>query len=126
MQISLKIALIVILLIYLFCISKSVKRKNMKIGYLIFWCITGLILIIALLAPNFVENISIFLGFGLPINMIFSCAIFIILYLTFDLTKQITKVEKQNVLLIQELSLLKTEMKQLKNKNELEDKDERI
>ncbi|MBR3152587.1 MAG: DUF2304 domain-containing protein [Clostridia bacterium] len=116
MQISLKIALIIILIIYLFCISKSVKRKNMKVGYLIFWCITGVMLIVALLAPNFVENISNFLGFGLPINMIFSCAIFIDLYLIFDLTKHITKVEKQNVVLIQEISILKKNVKELEDK----------
>lgn len=119
MQSSLKIALVIILLFYLFCISKSVKRKNMKIGYLIFWSITGVILIVALLAPNFVENISNFLGFGLPINMIFSCAIFIILYLIFDLTKQITKIEKQNVMLIQEISILKEEVKQFENNKKI-------
>ena len=62
---TLKIALIIILLIYLFVISKSVKRKNMRINYLIFWSITGIFLIIALLAPNFVETISNFLGFEL-------------------------------------------------------------
>lgn len=116
MQTSLRIALILILLIYLFCISKSVKRKNMRISYLIFWSITGMVLIIALLAPNFVDYISNFLGFGLPINMIFSCAIFIILYLTFDLTKQITKEQAKNVLLIQEISILKKRVEELENK----------
>lgn len=122
MHLNLKLALIVIILIYLFCISKSVKRKNMRINYLIFWAITGVIMIIALLAPNFVENISNFLGFGLPINMIFSCAIFIILYLIFDLTKQITKAQSQNVMLIQEVSMLKNRVeeleKQIKNNTE--------
>ena len=36
MQNTLKFALIVILLIYLFVILKSVKRKNLRINYLIF------------------------------------------------------------------------------------------
>lgn len=113
MQTPLKIALIVILLIYLFCISKSVKRKNMRINYLIFWSIIGIILIIALIAPNFVENISNSLGFGLPINMIFCFAIFVILYLIFDLTRLITKQENKNTLLIQEISMLKKRVEEL-------------
>ncbi len=113
MQTTLKIALIVILLIYLFCISKSVKRKNMRINYLIFWAIIGVILIIALIAPNFVENISNSLGFGLPINMIFCFAIFVILYLIFDLTRLITKQENKNILLIQEISMLKKRVEEL-------------
>ena len=100
---SLKIALIVILLMYIFIILKSVKKKNMRINYLIFWCITGIILIIALLVPNFVDNVSKFLGFELPINMIFSFAIFIVLYLIFDLTKLITKEQNKNITLIQEI-----------------------
>ena len=48
MQTPLKIALIAIVLLYIFFILKAVKRKNMRIGYLIFWTITGILLIIAL------------------------------------------------------------------------------
>lgn len=113
MQLPLKIALICILLIYLFCILKAVKRKNMRIGYLIFWSITGVILIISLLIPNLVDNISSKLGFEMPINMIFSIAIFIILYLIFDLTIIISKEEKKNTMLIQEISMLKKRVEDL-------------
>ena len=96
MQTPLKIALIFVVLMYIFFILKAVKRKNMRIGYLIFWSITGVILIVALLIPNLVENISNLLGFGMPINMIFSIAIFIILYLIFNLTNLISQEEKKN------------------------------
>lgn len=119
MPFSLKIVLLIVLLIYLFVILKSVKRKNLRISYLIFWSITGLILIIALFIPNFVESISKLLGFELPINMIFSFAIFIILYLLFDLTKLITKEQNKNITLIQEISMLKERVERLeKNKKE--------
>ena len=118
MQNTLKIALIVVVLIYIFIILKSVKRKNMRIGYLIFWSITGIVLIIALLIPNLVENVSNLFGFGVPINMIFSAAIFIILYLIFDLTVLISKEQKKNVLLIQEISTLKKRVNDLEKKKE--------
>lgn len=115
MQLSLKIALIIIVLIYLFCITKAVKRKNMRIGYLIFWSIIGVMLIIALLIPNLVENISNLLGFEMPINMIFSAAIFVILYLIFNLTILISKLQNRNVVLIQEVSMLKKRVEELEN-----------
>jgi len=118
MQLSLKILLVVILLIYLFIISKSVKNKNMRINYLIFWTIIGIILIIALFAPNFVEKLSIIFGFELPINMIFSGAIFVILYLIFDLTRLITQEQNKNVMVIQEISILKNKIKKLENEKE--------
>lgn len=116
MQGTLKIALILIVLIYILCIMKAVKRKNMRIGYLIFWSITAVILIVALLIPNLVENISTFLGFEMPINMIFSASIFVILYLIFDLTILITKEYNKNVLLIQEISMIKKRLEDLENK----------
>ena len=116
MQASLKIALIIVVLIYIFCILKAVKRKKMRIKYLIFWFITAVILIIALLIPNLVENISNLLGFGVPINMIFSIAVFIILYLIFDLTILISKEQNKNVLLIQEISMLKKRVAELEKK----------
>jgi len=116
MQTPLKIALIFVVLMYIFFILKAVKRKNMRIGYLIFWSITGVILIVALLIPNLVDNISKIVGFEMPINMIFSIAIFIILYLIFNLTNLISKEEKKNTLLIQEISMLKQRVEELEKK----------
>ena len=116
MTTALKVSLIIILLIYIFFILKAVKKKNMKLGYLIFWCVIAIIMIIALLAPNFVDNISSLIGFGLPINMIFSIAIFIILYLIFDLNIMLAKETKKNTLLVQEISLLKKRVEELENK----------
>lgn len=118
MQASLKIALIVIVLIYILCILKAVKRKKMRIGYLIFWSITGIILIIALLIPNLVENVSYILGFEMPINMIFSVAIFSILYLIFNLTILISREERKNTMLIQEISILKEKVEKLEKNKE--------
>lgn len=125
MQNPLKIALIIVLLVYIFIILKSVKRKNMRIGYLVFWSITAVVLIIALLIPNLVESISNFLGFGVPINMIFSAAIFIILYLIFHLTVLISKEQKRNVQLIQEVSMLKKRVQELEEKRK-DENDERV
>lgn len=113
MQLALKIALVLILLVYIFFILKSVKHKNMRINYLIFWSIIGIGFIVALCVPNFVENISKLLGFELPINMIFSMAIFVILYFIFNLTSLITKEQNKNIMLIQEISILKKRIEEL-------------
>ncbi len=121
MGLSLKHAMIIILLVYLFFILKSVKRKKMRIGYLIFWSITGVLMIISLLVPNLIENISRFLGFEVPINMVFSIAIFIILYLIFDLTALISKENYKSTMLIQEISMLKKRIAELESNREKND-----
>lgn len=116
MQNSLKIFLTVIVLLYIFLILKSVKKKKMRINYLIFWLITGLIFIVSIFIPNLVEKISTTIGFGIPINMIFSIAIFVILYLIFDLSVQISNEHNKNIKLIQEISILKKRVEELENK----------
>lgn len=122
MQTPLTIVLICVLLIYIFFILRAVKRKNMRIGYLIFWMITGLLLIVALLIPDLVNTITRLVGFELPINMIFSIAIFIILYLIFDISALISKEENKTTMLIQEISLLKKRVEELETRIKREDK----
>lgn len=119
MQPSLTIVLICFLLIYILFITRAVKRKKMKIEYLIFWIMIGIILIIALLVPDLANSITNLVGFELPINMIFSVAIFIILYLIFDIFVLISKEENKTTILIQEISLLKKKIEELENKNRI-------
>ena len=121
MSVSLKVALILILLIYWTMIIRSVRKKNLRINYLVFWLALGIAMIIALVIPNLADNISNLIGFELPINMIFSFAILVMMYLLYDLTKQITKEQNKNTMLVQELSILKKRVDELEekvNKNE--------
>lgn len=78
-------------------------------SFSLFWLITGILLIIALVIPNLVENISKTLGFEIPTNMLFCLTIFVSFYLIFNLTVALSKENKKNTLLIQEVSLLKRE-----------------
>ena len=116
MNIVLRMALILIMIIYLAFIARAVKRKNMRISYLVFWIIIGVFLIIALLLRNLIFSISGFLGFEVPLNMIFSVAIFIVLYFIHDLMAIVSKEEKKNTLLIQEISILKNRIENLEQK----------
>ena len=115
MQLTLRIALIFITLTYLFVIIKAIKNKKMQISFSVFWIITGLILIIAIAIPNMIENISNLLGFSLSVNMIFCVAIFLLFYLVFNLNILISKENKKNTLLIQEISILKKRIDELEN-----------
>ncbi len=113
MNIILRVALIIIMILYLAIIVKAVKKKNMRINYLIFWIIIGIFLFIALLFPDLITIISNVVGFEVPLNMIFSVAIFIVLYLIHELMTLVSQEEKKNTLLIQEVSLLKKRVEKL-------------
>lgn len=113
MHISLNIVLIIITLIYIFLILKSIRKKKLQMSFSVFWLITGILLIIALLIPNLVENISKILGFEVPANMVFCLTIFVSFYLIFNLTIGLSKENKKNTMLVQEISILKKRVEEL-------------
>ena len=70
-------------------------------------------MVIALLVPNLITNLANLFGFEAPINMLLVGSVFMILFLIHDLTRIITKEQNKNVLLIQELSILKERVKHI-------------
>lgn len=118
MQLTLRIALILITFAYILVIVKAIKNKKMQISFSVFWIITGLILIIAIAIPNMIQNISTLLGFTLSVNMIFCVAIFLLFYLVFNINIVLSTENKKNTLLIQEISMLKQRIEELENKQE--------
>lgn len=123
MQLTLRIALIIITVIYLYYVLQAIKQKKIKISFSIFWILTGGVLIIALAIPNLITNISRMLGFELTVNMIFCTAIFICFYLIFNLNILLTKENKKNIVLVQELSLLKKRVNEIEKQNEVEEEE---
>lgn len=115
MSINLRIFLIVITIIYYMAIIKSIRQKKLEISLAIFWIFSGILLIIISIFPNLCIEASKYLGFEKTSNMIFCIAIFIAFYLIFKLSLRLSDAEKKNTMLIQEISILKSE---LKDKNE--------
>ena len=113
MTITLRIALIIITLIYLIFIVKEIKKKKIQVAFSTFWIVSAILLITAIAIPNFVENITILLGFEVPANMLFCITIFVAFYLIFNLTMKLSKVHTNNVTLVQEVSLLKKRIEEL-------------
>lgn len=122
MQISLRIALVVITLIYLLFILRAIKRKKLQISLSIFWILTAVILIISIAIPNLIGQISKWLGFELTTNMIFCVTIFIAFYLLFNLMIHISDLKRKNVKLIQEISILKQRVEDIEKKAEEDSK----
>lgn len=116
MQITLRIALIILTLVYIGIIIKAIKNKKIQVSFSIFWIFTGLVLIVALAIPNVIVFISHILGFELTTNMIFCVTIFIAFYLIFNLNIMLAKETKKNIVLIQEISIMKNTIQQLEEK----------
>ena len=115
MTLNLKIALIVITLIYLSLILRKIKNKKLQISFSTFWLVSGVLLIISIATPNLIEYITKALGFEIPANMLFCITIFVAFYLIFNLTVKLSKEAQKNTALVQEISLLKKRVEKLEN-----------
>ena len=121
MTINLRIALIIMILIYVSLILKKIQSKKLQLNFSTFWIISGVLLLLAVITPNLIENLTKLLGFEVPANMLFCITIFVAFYLIFNLTIKLSNEAQKNTLLIQEISLLKSRISKLEEKNK-EDK----
>lgn len=117
MSLVLRIILIFITVVFILIILTAIKNKKLNITFSLFWLTIGILLIIAVSVPNLIETISKFIGFETPINMLNVVAIFVAFYSIFNLTKIISKEHKKNIILIQEVSLLKKKLNDFEVKN---------
>ena len=89
----------------------------MQLNFSTFWIISGVLLLLAVITPNLIENLTKLLGFEVPANMLFCITIFVAFYLIFNLTIKLSNEAQKNTLLIQEISLLKSRISKLEEKN---------
>ena len=122
MTTNLRIALIIITLIYITLIMKAIKNKRVQTSLCTFWIISGILLIISLIIPNFIEILTEVLGFEVPANMIFCITIFVAFYLIFNITIKLSKVYQDNINLVQEISKLKYKLSKLENEENNKDR----
>ncbi len=105
----LKIFLIIVLLVQLYLILRTTKRKNLAMKYTSLWLVMVFIMLIIVIFPSSIINLSKFLGFEATSNMVFILAFFFLFFMLFIHTTSISKQKHQIVCLVQELSILKKE-----------------
>lgn len=124
MSVNLTIAVAIIFVLMMLIIINKVRKGKLQLAYSIFWIISGIILIIVLLIPNCISNITNLLGFEVISNMIFFITIVMAFYLILQLMTELSKEAKRNVSLIQEISLLKKRVIDIENEKNKENKGE--
>lgn len=114
MAISLRIFLIILLIIGIYMIFNTIKKKKLSMKYGMYWTIIFGFMLILILFPNIVEFFANICGFKEAPNMLFLISIFILFYIVFAIYTSISKLMLMNKNLIQEVSILKEELKKRK------------
>lgn len=108
-------SLIITVIIFAFILGLSVLylllKNRIPVKYALVWLFSTIVIIIIALIPNLMEKLAKLLGFELLSNMVLCLFIAILMFLTLILTVMMAGQKKKTTLLIQELSLLKAEVK---------------
>ena len=98
----------VVLLVILVFIN--IKRGNLKEKYAVLWLAVSILSIFAIAIPQFIPFLAKNLGFTLPANFVFVVTVGTALLLTFILSTDISKKQKQLEVLASEIAILKNKI----------------
>ena len=116
MSIALRISLLVAIAAYLVLILVLLRKKSFNLKYSLLWLCMAAVMLVMVAFPGMVQFIAHKIGVTLPINAIFMAFIFIILLMLVSMTSIVSKQHREIKTLIQNVSLLKKEVEDLKNK----------
>ncbi len=91
----------------------NIRKGNLKEKYAVLWLAVSILSIFAVAIPQFVPFLAKSLGFTLPANFLFVVTVGTALLLTFLLSTDISKKQKQLEVLASEIAILKNQI----NKN---------
>lgn len=114
MSLSLTITLVFVSLFLIVLITYFLKKGRIPEKYSLLWYFFSLMILLVGIFPKIFGFISSKLGFQVMSNLVVAIVIGLLLLLTMALTIMIAGQKKKTTLLIQEVSLLKKEIDDLK------------
>jgi len=99
-------------ILFFLIISLSVVKKKVQIKHALVWYLTSLVLIFIALCPSVLDTISDWFGIIERTNSVFLIIIAFLLLIVFLNNMMLSKTQEEITLLIQEISILKAELKQ--------------
>ena len=117
MNLNLRILLIVFALILILIIFKLISKNKLPIKYSLFWLTSSVLIFLVGLIPNFIGFFTSLIGFKTTSNLVIGIILGIILIITLLLTIIIAEQKRKIKILIQQISLIKTEIGENKKWN---------
>lgn len=116
MGINLRTGLIILSLGALILILLTVSKRKLNIKYSIVWILWALFSLLMAIFPDIFYGVAALLGIELPVNAVFLIMTALLYLLTFYVYIMISKHNEQIVKLTYEVSVLKKENEELKNR----------
>lgn len=118
MSLRFRIVALLIFLIMLCFFMHQIRRRRLDLRYSLSWILVNLVLIILVVFPQVLINLSRMLGIYSPVNMIFFCGFLFSLIIIYNLTTAISKMADEIKRLSQKIALMESKSKDKENESE--------
>lgn len=112
MEFNLKISLLIFSIILFATTTIILKKEKIPIKYSLLWYFSAIIVLLVSIFPTALEVFQNFFGFETLSNLIIGMFISILLFLTMALTIIVSGQNKKIILLVQEVSFLKSKLEE--------------
>lgn len=113
-RLNLRIGMIALAVILLITILMMIRKGKLPIKYSLFWLLSDFAILLVGIFPEFVGSITRLIGFETTSNMVIGVILILLLVITLLLTMIISHQKQQITLLVQEISMLKSNIERRK------------
>ncbi len=109
-----RIRLVAVIVVVLGFVSLTglIKKRKVELKYALVWYAAGVVILIFTIFPKLMDCLSHLLGIATPVNMLFMLAILVLSTIVMELTAVLSAMSQRVRKLVQEVALLKDELKQ--------------
>ena len=110
---SLRITLIIAIIIYFVIILFYLKNKALELKYTLLWILAGAVMLLMVIFPQILLRVREFFGFADNMNALYVICLGFVIMLLMMLTSIVSRQANKIKILIQEIAILKKEIRDL-------------
>lgn len=111
MPLNLRLGVLIIAIILAVVVIRILHKGRIPVKYSLLWGLGVLILLFLAIFPNALIKVANLVGFQTVSNMVIGVLLVILFFITMSLTVIVSAQKRKITLLVQEISLLKSEIK---------------
>ena len=108
---------IVAALFTLFIVIEMLRKKRLRERHAFWWLLLGSLALIISLFPSILVSFSEFLGFEVPVNLVFFVSLFVLFLVALQHSSELTKIENNNRSIVERLVILENHIESLGSQN---------
>ena len=118
MNVSLRIAISVALIVYYACILYFLQKKSLTLKYTLLWLFTGLVMVLVVIFPQALDQVLHWMGVAALTNGLFAIVCFALLIILLSITSIVSILNEKLRRLVQQCAMYEKRIRELEMKLE--------